>query len=53
MIALSHIAILVREMFFRIGPRALIGAGSVVTKEIPEGVFAAGNPRRVIREIGR
>ena len=35
----------------RIGSRAVIGAGSVVTRDIPEGVFAAGNPCRVIREI--
>jgi maltose O-acetyltransferase len=35
----------------RIGARSVIGAGSVVTRDIPEGVFAAGNPCRVIREI--
>ena len=35
----------------KIGPRCVIGAGSVVTKEIPAGVFAAGNPCRVIREL--
>jgi maltose O-acetyltransferase len=35
----------------RIGSRAVIGAGSVVTRDIPDGVFAAGNPCRVIREI--
>jgi maltose O-acetyltransferase len=35
----------------RIGARAVIGAGSVVTRDIPEGVLAAGNPSRVIREI--
>jgi maltose O-acetyltransferase len=35
----------------KIGARAVIGAGSVVTKDIPEKVFAAGNPCRVIREI--
>ena len=35
----------------RIGSRAVIGAGSVVTRDIPESVFAAGNPCRVIREI--
>ncbi|HEX3655033.1 MAG TPA: sugar O-acetyltransferase [Pirellulales bacterium] len=35
----------------KIGPRAVIGAGSVVTRDIPEAVFAAGNPCRVIREI--
>lgn len=34
-----------------IGSRAVIGAGSVVTRDIPERVFAAGNPCRVIREI--
>lgn len=35
----------------RIGAQAVIGAGSVVTRDIPERVFAAGNPCRVIREI--
>src|SRR5437763_13525970 len=35
----------------RIGSRSVIGAGSVVTRDIPEGAFAAGNPCRVIREI--
>jgi maltose O-acetyltransferase len=34
-----------------IGSRTIIGAGSVVTRDIPEGVFAAGNPCRVVREI--
>jgi maltose O-acetyltransferase len=35
----------------RIGARAVIGAGSVVTRDVPEGVLAAGNPCRVLREI--
>ena len=35
----------------RVGSRSVIGAGSVVTRDVPEGVFAAGNPCRVIREI--
>ena len=35
----------------RIGSKAVIGAGSVVTRDIPDGVFAAGNPCRVIRHI--
>lgn len=35
----------------RIGSRTVIGAGSVVTRDIPDGVFAAGNPCRVIRTI--
>ena len=34
-----------------VGALSVIGAGSVVTRDIPEGVFAAGNPCRVIREI--
>jgi maltose O-acetyltransferase len=34
-----------------IASRAVIGAGSVVTRDIPEGVFAAGNPCRVIKEL--
>ena len=34
-----------------IGKNAVIGAGSVVTRDIPENVIAAGNPCRVIREI--
>lgn len=36
----------------RVGSRAVIGAGSVVTKDIPDDAFAAGNPCRVIRTIG-
>jgi maltose O-acetyltransferase len=35
-----------------IGARSVIGAGSVVTRDVPENVFAAGNPCRVIRENG-
>jgi maltose O-acetyltransferase len=35
----------------RIGSRSVIGAGSVVTRDIPDNVFAAGNPCRVIRDI--
>lgn len=35
----------------RIGDRAVIGAGSVVTRDVPDDVFAAGNPCRVIRSV--
>lgn len=34
-----------------IGDRSVIGAGSVVTRDIPSDVFAAGNPCRVIRTL--
>ena len=34
-----------------IGRNAIIGAGSVVTKDIPDRVVAAGNPCRVIRPL--
>jgi len=32
-----------------IGERATIGAGSVVTKDVPDGAVVAGNPARVLR----
>lgn len=35
----------------KIGSKSVIGAGSVVTRDIPDGVFAAGNPCRVLRQI--
>lgn len=35
----------------KIGDRSVIGAGSVVTRDIPPDVFAAGNPCRVIRNL--
>ncbi len=36
-----------------IGDNTVIGAGSVVTKDIPSGVIAAGNPCRIIHEIAK
>ena len=35
-----------------VGDNTVIGAGSVVTKDIPADVVAAGNPCRVMRPIG-
>lgn len=35
-----------------IGKNSVIGAGSIVTKDIPEDVVAAGDPCRVLRKIG-
>ncbi len=34
-----------------IGAGSTVGAGSVVTRDVPAGVFAAGNPCRVIRQL--
>lgn len=34
-----------------IGNRSIIGAGSVVTKDLPDDVFAAGNPCKVIKPL--
>ena len=34
-----------------IGSNVVIGSGSVVTKDIPDSVIAAGNPCKVIRPI--
>ncbi len=33
------------------GDNTVIGAGNIVTKDIPPNVVAAGNPCRVLREI--
>jgi maltose O-acetyltransferase len=35
----------------KIGSNVVNGSGSIVVKDIPDGVIAAGNPARVIREI--
>lgn len=34
-----------------IGENAIVGAGSVVTKDVPENAIVAGNPARVLRLI--
>ena len=35
----------------RVGKNVVIGAGSIVTKDIPDNVLAVGNPCRVLREV--
>lgn len=34
-----------------VGSGSVVGAGSVVTRDVPEGVFAAGNPCRIVRKL--
>lgn len=36
-----------------IGTGSVIGAGSIVTKDIPENVIAGGNPAKIIRELSQ
>src|SRR5271157_2291103 len=35
-----------------IGENAIVGAGSVVTKDVPDNTVVAGNPARVLRKVG-
>jgi UDP-2-acetamido-3-amino-2,3-dideoxy-glucuronate N-acetyltransferase len=35
-----------------IGERAIVGAGSVVTRNVPDGAIVAGNPAQVLRYVG-
>ena len=37
----------------KIGKGSVIGAGSVVTKDIPENSLAVGNPAKVIRKLNQ
>jgi acetyltransferase-like isoleucine patch superfamily enzyme len=34
-----------------IGEKAIVGAGAVVTKDVPPGVVVAGNPAKILRKI--
>ena len=36
-----------------IGERAIVGAGSVVTKDVADGAIVAGNPARVLRQVAQ
>ncbi|MCU1268238.1 MAG: transferase hexapeptide repeat containing protein [Acidobacteria bacterium] len=35
----------------QIGPRSIVGAGSVVTRDVPADTIVAGNPARIIRTL--
>ena len=35
-----------------IGADTVVGAGSVVVRDLPDGVLAVGNPCRVVRQLG-
>ncbi|MDZ4764684.1 MAG: acyltransferase [Chloroflexota bacterium] len=35
----------------RVGARALVGAGALVTKDVPAGMVVVGNPARVVRRV--
>jgi acetyltransferase-like isoleucine patch superfamily enzyme len=34
-----------------IGEKAIVGAGSVVTRDVPDGVIVAGNPAKILRSV--
>ena len=36
-----------------VGDNVVVGAGSVVTKDLPSNVVAVGNPCKVLREVGQ
>ncbi len=35
-----------------IGENSVVGAGSVVTRDVPPSTVVAGNPARVLRRVG-
>ena len=40
------------ELVRDVGEKAIVGAGSTVTKDVPPNMIVTGNPARIIREIG-
>ena len=48
---INYGATMLDEGWITIGARSVIGAGSVVVKDIPDDSMAVGNPARVIRKL--
>lgn len=48
---MNHNGVILDGAKVEFGDNVVIGAGSVVTKDIPSNVVAVGNPCRVIKEI--
>lgn len=42
---------LLTELFARFGENTVVGAGSVVVRDLPANVLAVGNPCRVVRAL--
>ena len=42
---------LLRKVFPQLGENAVVGAGSVVTRDVEPNTIVAGNPARLIRRI--
>lgn len=43
--------VMLKDMFAEIGDNVVIGAGSIVTKDLPSDVIAVGNPCKILRNV--
>ena len=49
--AQHHVAERIGDEDITVGERAIVGAGSVVTKDVPKNAVVAGNPAKVLRYL--